>query len=90
MIMVNISSGMILILWSLPVDKKRYYMFLCLVISLVIGLIYASGLKAAMKNVAKKSKAAQYIEEGSLTIGRGVDRFLYSKTEKKDVSKEKS
>lgn len=99
---------------SLPVDKKRYYLFLglgalvsmavinllvfffgkigisvkaeiiSLVISLLIGLIYASALKSSMKNIVLKSRAAQYIKDSSLKIGPKVDRFLYSKTEKKE------
>lgn len=55
-----------------------------LVISLIVGLIYVSALKGSMKNIAKKSRAVQYMKEGSLKPGQGADRFLYSKTEKKE------
>ena len=53
-----------------------------LVLSVVIGFLYATHLKSMMSTVAKKTTAGHYMKEGSLKYGKPTDVFLYSKTEK--------
>jgi len=63
---------------------------IALVIALIIGFIYAQGLKGAMSTVAQKHSAASYMIEKSLRMGTPVDRFLFTKTEKKEKPKQTS
>ncbi|MBR1476655.1 MAG: hypothetical protein IJ608_01685 [Lachnospiraceae bacterium] len=60
---------------------------IALVISLIIGLIYASALKSGMNNVSIKHNAANYLDERSVKLGQGIDRFIYTKTEKREKPK---
>lgn len=55
---------------------------IALVIGLLIGLIVATVLKSKLKSVAKQSGAANYVEEGSFTVDRKNDVFLYKKEER--------
>ena len=52
------------------------------VIALLIGWLYANGLKSAMNTIAPKRTAAGYLKDSSLKFAANVDRFLYYKTEK--------
>ncbi|MBP3806001.1 MAG: hypothetical protein J6I76_19305 [Oribacterium sp.] len=52
------------------------------VIALLIGWLYANGLKGAMNTIAPKRTAAGYLKDSSLKFAANVDRFLYYKTEK--------
>ncbi|MBR1693104.1 MAG: hypothetical protein IJ711_10105 [Lachnospiraceae bacterium] len=61
---------------------------IALVIALVIGWIYAQGLKGAMNTVAQKHSAASYMIEKSFKMGTPADRFLFTKTEKKEKPKQ--
>ena len=63
---------------------------IAVVVALLIGWIYAGSLKGAMKNIAKKTSAVSYMTEGSLRMGADFDRFLYSKTDKKEKAKKQS
>jgi len=56
---------------------------IALVVSLVIGLIYALILKGSMNTVSKKYQANSYIVDNTLRMGAPVDRFIFTKTEKK-------
>ncbi|MBO6016190.1 MAG: hypothetical protein J6P60_06375 [Lachnospiraceae bacterium] len=59
-----------------------------LIVSLIIGFIYAQTLKSAMSTVARKHSAASYMVEKSLRMGRPVDRFLFTRTEKREKPKQ--
>ncbi|WP_049895833.1 hypothetical protein [Oribacterium sp. NK2B42] len=52
------------------------------VIALLVGWLYANGLKGAMNTIAPKRTAAGYLKDSSLKLAANVDRFLYYKTEK--------
>ncbi|MBE5869885.1 MAG: hypothetical protein E7294_01285 [Lachnospiraceae bacterium] len=58
-----------------------------LVISAIVGFIYAQSLKSAMSTVAAKHTATGYLKQGSLRMGSPVDRFLFTKTEKHEKPK---
>ncbi len=60
---------------------------IALVLSVIIGWIYAAILKSAMSNIAKKTEAGNYLNNNSYKKGPGVDSFLYSKTEKTQKQK---
>ena len=57
---------------------------IALVVSLVGAWIRLSGLKAAMNTVHIKTTARAYMNQNSVKLEKGVDRMLYSKTEKKE------
>ncbi|MBO5550556.1 MAG: magnesium transporter [Lachnospiraceae bacterium] len=59
-----------------------------LVISIIAGFIYANMLKSAMNTIAVKSKAAEYMDDRSVVMGNPDDRFMFSKTEKKEKQKQ--
>ena len=52
------------------------------VVALIIALIRVSSLKAAMNTAHVKTTAKAYVKKDSVKLGRRVDNFLYSKTEK--------
>ena len=56
-------------------------------VGILIGLIYANGLKGAMSTIAKKRQAKSYLLEHSVRMGTATDQFLYSKTEKTEKPK---
>jgi len=56
---------------------------IALLLSLLIGWIYAAHLKGTMNTVATKTNAAGYMNDRSLTRSRPEDRFLYTKTDKR-------
>ena len=58
-------------------------------IALLIGWLYANGLKSAMNTIAPKRTAAGYLKDSSLKFAANVDRFLYYKTEKTEKPQNK-
>lgn len=55
-----------------------------LIVGAIIGFIRGAILKGSMNTVTKKDKAVHYIVESSLKMKTPIDRFLYSKTERKE------
>lgn len=58
-----------------------------LIIAAVIGFIYGAILKGSMNTIAMKTNAAEYFVEGSFKSGSSTDRFMFSKTEKREKAK---
>lgn len=54
----------------------------------LIGFLYANALKGAMNTVHKKSCARSYLLEQSVRMGPGADRFLYSRTERREKAQQ--
>ena len=52
-----------------------------LVVSLIVGVIYVSGLKRAMNTVRAQDGARSYLRDDTIKMGAPVDRFTYTKTE---------
>ena len=55
---------------------------IALVISLVIGFVYAQSLKSAMNTIAKGRSATSYLIDKSVKVHVDGNNFLYSKTNK--------
>jgi DNA-directed RNA polymerase subunit RPC12/RpoP len=60
---------------------------IALILAVIGGLIYVSILKGAMNTVAAQSGARSYLLEKTVKMGAPYDRFLYSKTDKREKSK---
>ncbi|MCR5237375.1 MAG: hypothetical protein K6E34_09285 [Lachnospiraceae bacterium] len=58
-----------------------------LIIALIIGFIYLSYLKGQMNTIAVQTGAANYFVDGSFKPGSTEDRFLFTKTEKREKPK---
>lgn len=56
----------------------------CLVVALIVGFIRGGILKGAMKNISIQQQAKRYVVEASVKLRAPVDRFLYTKTERKE------
>lgn len=61
-----------------------------LLVSLLIGWIYASNLKSAMNTISMKQNAAAYVEEQTVRAASPNDVFLYTRTEKREKPKNAS
>ncbi|HCM91266.1 MAG TPA: hypothetical protein DIS78_01670 [Lachnospiraceae bacterium] len=60
---------------------------IALILAFVIGFIYVSILKGAMNTIAAQSGAMSYLKDNTVSMGAHVDRFLYTKTDKREKSK---
>ncbi len=56
-------------------------------VSLLIGFLYAQGLKAAMNTVSSKTEATSYLAESSIRMGRNEDAFIRTTTDKREKAK---
>ena len=54
------------------------------VVALIIGFIRGAILKGSMKNISKRTQANEYMVKESLKMRAPIDRFLYTKTERKE------
>ncbi|MBQ9438462.1 MAG: hypothetical protein IJU50_09015 [Lachnospiraceae bacterium] len=61
-----------------------------LIVAIIIGFIYAGGLRSGMNTVAHQSRATSYLDSGTMRMDRPVDRFLYSKTQKYEKNRDKN
>ena len=57
---------------------------IALVISLIIAFIRGAILKGSMKNISKRTQANEYMVKESLKMRAPLDRFLYTKTDRKE------
>ncbi len=55
-----------------------------LVVALIIAFIRGAILKGSMKNISKQTQANEYMVKESLKMRAPVDRFLYTKTERRE------
>ena len=55
-----------------------------LIVSIAAGFIYAHSLKSAMNTVAARHSSSEYMDEISVIIGKDDDRFMFSKTDKRE------
>ena len=55
-----------------------------IVIALIIAFIRGAILKGSMKNIAKRTQANEYMVKESLKMRPNIDRFLYTKTERRE------
>lgn len=60
---------------------------IALIVAVVTGFLYTSYLKGTMNTIAVQKGASQYFVEGSFKPGRSSDRFMYSKTDKREKTK---
>lgn len=63
---------------------------IALAVSFFIGYLYLSHLKDTMNTIAERTNAMEYCVEGSFKTNRTEDKFLYTKTDKREKPKSNS
>ena len=73
---------------TIYMNGDSYNILLHILIALVIGFFLAfavvSSMKAKLKSVSKRETAQEYVKQNSLKLTTKTERYLYSKTEKRD------
>ena len=88
--LISMVIASLLVIFAIKPQSLIIAEAIALVISLLIGWVRLSSLKAAMNTVHAQTSAKAYVEKDSVKMGRHVDNFLYSKTEKTAKPKQQS